>query len=227
METTTDTTSRRLHGLYAITPCSSHPPSLSTSELIDKVEQAITGGARIIQYREKRHHSGVKREQAARIKTLCDRHGALFIVNDDVELAAATSADGVHLGQDDWSLSQARKRLGASFIIGVSCYNQLELAHTAQQQGADYVAFGRFFASQTKPGAVQADIALLTRAKAELTVPVACIGGITAENAKLLTSAGADMIAVIQGVFGVSDTEQAARELARCFGPEQPASSGV
>ncbi|MGD8569234.1 MAG: thiamine phosphate synthase [Gammaproteobacteria bacterium] len=217
METTTDLNDRKLYGLYAITPCSSTKP-LSTSELIHKVERAISGGARIIQYREKCHDRRLKYEQTVRLRTLCDRHRVLFIVNDDVELAAESGAHGVHLGQDDRSVQQARDELGPSTIIGVSCYNQLALAQSAQQQGADYVAFGRFFASHTKPGAVPADVDLLRRAKRELTVPVACIGGINPENAKLLTSAGADMIAVIHGVFGASDCERAARELAGCFG---------
>lgn len=216
METTTDLQHRKLYGLYAITPCSSTQP-LSTSELIHKVERAINGGARIIQYREKHHDRRLKYEQAVQLRALCDQYRVLFIVNDDVMLAADSGAHGVHLGRDDRSLRQARDELGPSAIIGVSCYNQLALALEAQQQGADYVAFGRFFASATKPGAVAADVGLLRRAKGELTVPVACIGGINPENAKLLTSAGADMLAVIHGVFGASDCERAARELAGCF----------
>ena len=215
METTTKNP-RKLYGLYAITPCSSIQP-LSTSELTSKVEQTITGGARIIQYREKYHSPSAKREQALAIKFLCEKHGVLLIVNDDIVLAGDVGAHGVHLGQDDSSIQQARDLLGESAIIGVSCYNRLELARAAQQQGADYVAFGRFFSSQSKPAAVKADLALLKQAKAELSLPIACIGGITAENAKLLISAGADMLAVINGVFGASDIIRASRELASCF----------
>lgn len=217
METTTKTSNTTiLYGLYAITPCSSIQP-LSTSELLSKIEQAITGGARVVQYREKQHTAEIKREQAQAIKSLCQRYSVCFLINDDVELAAEVQSDGVHLGQDDVSLRLAQERLGSSAIIGISCYNQLALAIDAQQQGADYVAFGRFFSSQSKPGAVQADISLLQQAKTRLSIPVACIGGISAENAKLLTSAGADMLAVINSVFGASDVAQAARDLSQYF----------
>lgn len=216
METTTDTTTCKLYGLYAITPCSSTHP-LSTPLLITQTEQAIAGGARIIQYREKYHPGPLREEQARRLKSACERLGALFIVNDDIALAAAVGAHGVHLGRDDGSIRQARERLGATAIIGVSCYNRLALAREAQRQGADYVAFGRFFPSRSKPDAVQADLDLLRQAKGELGVPIACIGGIRAENAKLLLSAGADMLAVIHGVFGAVDITRASRELAACF----------
>lgn len=202
--------------MYAITPCSSIQP-LTTNALVSKISQAIEGGVRIVQYREKYHPAHIKRDQAQAIKTLCRQHDVCFLVNDDVELAAQVAADGVHLGQGDAPLSQARKILGDAAIIGVSCYNQLSLAIQAQQQGADYVAFGRFFSSLTKPDAVQADIALLQQAKSALSIPIACIGGISAENAKLLTRAGADMIAVINAVFGAPDVVKAARDLSRCF----------
>jgi len=216
METTTNNTAIALHGLYVITPCSSIQP-LSTSELLSKIQSAIAGGARIVQYREKMLPVAQRRDQAQAIKTLCDRNHVIFLVNDDVEIAAETGAHGVHLGQGDLSLEKARERLGKSAIIGITCHNQLELALAAQQQGADYVAFGRFFSSSTKPQAVKADIELLRRAKTELSVPIACIGGITADNAKLLLSAGADMLAVLDAVFGASDVKQAARQLAECF----------
>ena len=150
-------------------------------------------------------------------------HNVCFLVNDDVAIAREVGAQGVHLGQGDSSLVQAREILGDSAIIGISCYNKLELAIRAQEQGADYVAFGRFFSSQTKPSAVQADIDLLIRAKSELSIPIACIGGITAENAKLLVSAGADMLAVINAIFGskdnvgAEDVRLAAQQLAESF----------
>jgi len=228
METTTSKTKSKLYGLYAITPCSSIQ-SLTTPELLTKIQSAIEGGARIVQYREKQLPEDTRREQAHGIKTLCERYNVCFLVNDDVAIASQVGAHGVHLGQGDISLTDARETLGASAIIGISCYNQLDLALRAQQQGADYVAFGRFFSSQTKPSAVQADIDLLIRAKSELSIPIACIGGITAENAKLLVSAGADMLAVINAVFGAEggaegisgaeDVRLAAQQLARCFEP--------
>jgi len=217
METTTKTRNKhQLYGLYVITPCSSIQP-LSTPELLIKIEQAIEGGARLVQYREKFHPASLKLEQAQAIKSLCQSRGVCFLINDDPILAAEVGADGVHIGKDDGSLQHVRQMLGNQAVIGISCYNQLSLAVAAEQQGADYVAFGRFFSSQSKPDTVQADIALLKEAKSRLSLPVACIGGISAENAKLLTSAGADMLAVINAVFGMPEVTQAARDLNQCF----------
>ena len=207
METTTKKKTNKplnLRGLYAITPCSSIQ-SLSTDELLSKTRQVLEGGARIIQYREKQHPPELRHEQASKIKMLCEEYGVSFLINDDVSLALEIEADGVHLGQDDCSLNEARRRLGREAIIGISCYNQLDLAHEAEQQGADYVAFGRFFRSSSKPDAVSADVELLTQALSELSVPVVCIGGITPDNAKLLVSAGADMLAVIEALFGETE----------------------
>ena len=201
-------------GLYAITPCSSIQP-LTTPELLCRVQQALEGGARILQYREKQHSLAAKKQQALALKSICAEYSACFLINDDVPLAQAVHADGVHLGKDDGSLSEARSKLGDEAIIGISCYNQLPIARQAQQQGANYAAFGRFFPSSTKPNAAQADISLLRQAKSELSIPIVCIGGITVENAKLLVSAGADMLAVIDGLFGVDNITQAAREFSR------------
>jgi len=220
METTTNNTAIALHGLYVITPCSSIQP-LSISELLFKIQSAIEGGASIVQYREKMLPAAQRLEQARAIKAVCDRNNVIFLVNDDVSIAYEAGAHGVHLGQGDLPFQKAREILGESAIIGITCHNQLELALRAQRQGADYVAFGRFFSSSTKPQAVKADLELLRRAKTELSVPIACIGGITAENAKLLLSAGADMLAVVDAVFGANDVKQAARQLAECFAAKQ------
>ena len=222
MEMKTKTTNKpfNLRGLYAITPCSSIQ-SLSTSELLARTRQVLEGGARIIQYREKQHPAELQQEQASEIKLLCEEYGVSFLINDDVALAESVEADGVHLGQEDCSLAEARRRLGREAIIGISCYNQLDLAREAEEQGADYVAFGRFFPSSSKPDAVQADVELLKQALSELSIPVTCIGGITVDNAKLLVSAGADMIAVIEGVFGkdggAENITKTAAEFTRLF----------
>ena len=143
--------------------------------------------------------------------------GFVFLVNDDVELAKQTQADGVHLGREDVSLVQARTQLGPQAIIGVSCYNELARAVQAQNEGADYVAFGRFFPSRTKPQAVQADLELLREAKTKLHIPIVAIGGITPENGASLIAAGADALAVIEGVFGQADVRAAAARYARLF----------
>jgi thiamine-phosphate pyrophosphorylase len=142
--------------------------------------------------------------------------GGLYIVNDDAALAAEVGADGVHVGEDDGGVAQARALVGPERIVGVSCYNRFELAQAAIDAGADYVAFGSFFASCVKPGARRADVALLARARS-LGVPVVAIGGITAGNARDLFAAGADAVAVISDVFGHAEPrgiERAASDVA-------------
>jgi len=203
----------RLAGLYAITDTR----YLDDARMATAVAQAIQGGARVIQYRDKTHNATERARQASELAALCRQHGALFIVNDDVALAKQTGADGVHLGREDASLAQARAQLGPEAIIGVSCYNELEHALRAQSEGADYVAFGRFFPSRTKPQAVQADLALLRAARQKLRVPIVAIGGITPENGASLIAAGADALAVIEGVFGQADVRAAAERYTQLF----------
>ena len=207
---------KQLRGLYAITP----QPGPGRPLLTAAVEQALAGGARLIQYRDKGSDPGGRRDEAAALLALCRRAGVPLIINDDLELAAAIGADGLHLGRDDADPRDARDRLGAGAIIGVSCYNQLERARRAQEVGADYAAFGRFFPSATKPRAVQADPELLRQARRELTLPLVAIGGITPENGAPLIAAGADMLAVIDGVFAQPDIAAAARRFSRLFSPE-------
>lgn len=202
-----------LAGLYVI----SDPSLCPAPRLLASVEQALRGGAALVQYRDKGADEVLQRRQALDLNRLCQDYGAQFIVNDDVLLARAVGASGVHIGQDDMKLAEARSLLGPRALIGVSCYNQLALALQAQAAGADYVAFGRFFPSQTKPNAVPATVDLLIEAKAQLRVPIVAIGGITAENGAPLVSAGADMLAVIHGVFGQPDIEAAARGCAALF----------
>ena len=202
-----------LSGLYAITD----EHLIEASHFADAVGKALAGGARILQYRNKSGDAAVRLQQAKTLRTLCDQHQALLIINDDVALARDCSADGVHLGQDDATIAAAREVLGDTSIIGVSCYNRFELAQTASQQGADYIAFGAFFASPTKPHAATADTGLLQRARDELDVPVCAIGGITSANAAPLIAAGANMLATISDVFGAADIRQAAAQYELLF----------
>jgi thiamine-phosphate pyrophosphorylase len=202
-----------LRGLYAITDAGLQAPEL----LCERVAQAIDGGAAVIQYRDKSGDARRRLTQARALAGLCQARGALLIVNDDVALAADSGADGVHLGRDDSTVAAARRRLGDTAIIGVSCYNRLALAQQAVEQGADYLAFGRFFTSQTKPDAVQADSTLVVEAKRRWTLPVAVIGGITPYNAAALLAAGADMLAVVRGVFAAADVRAAASAYAALF----------
>ena len=203
----------QLSGLYAITD-----QTLGQGDkLYTQVQAAIMGGARIIQYRDKSSNQVQREEEATQLLTLCRTHNIPLIINDNLALASQINADGVHLGRDDISLQQARKELGASAIIGISCYNNLQHALDAESAGADYVAFGRFFNSATKPHAVKAEIDLLRQAKKALSIPMVAIGGITPENGAQLVQAGADMLAVIQGVFAQQNIQTACRQFAKLF----------
>lgn len=190
-------------GLYAITPIGMASRALATA-----VSAAIRGGASVIQYRAK---DRADREEATALLRTCRGAGVPLIVNDDPELARAIGADGVHLGADDRSIAEARAIVGRAMAIGVSCYDDLSLAGIAAQQGADYVAFGSFFSSRTKPDARRAPVTLLEQARRAIAIPIVAIGGITPENGSVLLAAGADLLAVIDGIFGQSDPESAAR----------------
>lgn len=197
-------------GLYAITP-----GLVATEALLDAVEAAIRGGAVWIQYRTAAFED--RKRQAQALCQLCHRCRVPLIINDDPRLAWDIGADGVHLGQDDPHYEEARALLGPQAILGVSCYNSLDRAVSAQRIGANYVAFGRFFPSKTKPEAKQAPLALLHEARRQLSIPIVAIGGITPENGGALIEAGADLLAVIEGVFGQPDLEAAARRYTELF----------
>ncbi len=202
-----------LKGLYVITDAR----LIGGERLIPAVESAIRGGARWVQYRDKQRDHSRRLSEATALADCCRRHHVGFIVNDDIELALASRADGVHLGEEDPSLPRARRILGSQAIIGISCYDRLDAATEAEQQGADYVAFGSVFPSPTKPEAVHADLALICQARATLSIPVCAIGGINAGNAAQVAAAGADMLAVISGVFSEDDIESVARRIASAF----------
>jgi thiamine-phosphate pyrophosphorylase len=203
----------RLRGLYAITDEQLIPQSGFTAT----IEQALSGGAAIIQYRDKSTDAAKRLHQASVLRDLCDQHSATLIINDDIALAGAVAADGVHLGEDDVSIEEARSMLGKDSIIGVSCYNQLQRALTAQAAGADYVAFGAIFSSPTKPTARSASCELIVEAKSQLEIPVCAIGGIDKTNAVRAVDAGADMVALISGLFCADDISQTAEYIAGLF----------
>ncbi|MEK6747982.1 MAG: thiamine phosphate synthase [Pseudomonadota bacterium] len=189
----------KLCGLYGIT---------APYTTLAAIEQALLGGVQCLQYRYK---EGLAAPDPSAVAAVCQHHRVLFIVNDDVELARAVGAAGVHLGQDDLSVAEARATLGNRAIIGVSCYNSVARALDAAAAGADYVAFGRFYPSTTKPLAVLASPQILRDARACIQVPIVAIGGITPINAEPLLAAGADAIAAIEGLFGQPDIAAAAR----------------
>jgi thiamine-phosphate pyrophosphorylase len=208
----------RIAGLYAVTP-----ECADTRRLVAATVAAVEGGATLVQYRNKTRDAASRAAQARALAATPAIRRALLIVNDDPALARDVDADGVHLGEDDGSIREARAHVGPDRIVGVSCYDDFELARAAVDAGADYVAFGSFFASPVKPLARRAPIDLLRRART-LGVPVVAIGGITAANASALIDAGADALAVISDVFAhddVADVTRAAAAIARQFARSQ------
>ena len=204
----------RLTGLYVITD----PRLTPGDKLLERVEAALKGGARLVQYRDKSADHDRRLAEASALLALCRNHGATLIINDDVELCLATGADGVHLGLEDTAIAQARGRLGPQALVGATCHGDPALARLAIGDGADYVAFGRFFASGTKPDALPARPEVVGPALGGLGVPTCAIGGITLATAPDLLNLGFSMLAVIGDVFASDDIEARCRAYARLFG---------
>ena len=201
-----------IRGLYAVTPDWS-----DTAMLLEKVEAALAGGARLLQYRNKTADGTLRLEQARALVALCHRYRVPLIINDHLELALAVDAHGLHLGDDDGSVARARERLGPGKILGVSCYRRVENALDAARFGVTYVAFGGFYPSRVKPSAERTPLSLLEEAKRRLALPVVAIGGITPDNAPALIAAGADSVAVISALFDAPDVTAAAKRLSSLF----------
>lgn len=202
-------------GLYPVTP-----DKRPIRECLRQVGELLKGGVELVQYRDKAASPQQRAEAVRALLQACHAHGARLIVNDDLELALAAGADGVHLGRDDGDLSQARARLGADRLLGVSCYAEWARAEAAVAQGADYIAFGALFDSPTKPAAGRAPLELIRRARqAWPDKPVCGIGGITLANAAQAVSAGADLLAVISDVFSAADPQAQALAYRALFPP--------
>ncbi|HKA43300.1 MAG TPA: thiamine phosphate synthase [Burkholderiales bacterium] len=201
-----------ISGLYAVTP-----DLADTSALLGMVEAAVAGGARLLQYRNKIADATLRLEQARALVALCRRHRVPLIINDHLELALSVDAEGLHLGSEDGSVADARNRLGPAKLLGVSCYRLVEKARDAASLGADYVAFGGFFPSRVKPGAIRAPLSLLGEAKRVQPLPIVAIGGITVENAPELITAGADSVAVISALFDGPDIKATAQRFNALF----------
>jgi thiamine-phosphate pyrophosphorylase len=198
----------KLRGLYAVTP-----DGVDSGQLIEKVRRALQGGIALLQYRNKTASRETRQKEASELAQLARAHGVPFIVNDDIELALAVGADGVHVGRDDPDIAFSKNRLPGK-IVGASCYNDMNLARGAVRAGADYVAFGSVFASPTKPAAVRASLSLF---KNDLGVPLCAIGGITLDKAPQVIAAGADLLAVISDLFDAPDVGARAREYGKLF----------
>ena len=200
------------NGVYAITDC----VNLTNNDLLDKTEELLDVGVSLLQYRNKTLDKTNKKDLAQKIQSLCHHYNTPFIVNDDLALAKELEADGIHLGQNDDDIHTVRKVIGSK-IIGISCYNNLNRAISAEKNGADYVAFGSFFPSTNKPDAVEASIELLLQSKTRLAIPIVAIGGITPENGKQLVDAHADLLAVINGLYSATNTSQATKDFNNLF----------
>ena len=199
-------------GLYAVTP-----DIADTDLLLAKVEAALQGGINLLQYRNKLANHKLQTQQARELLPLCRQYHVPLIINDSVKLCLTLDADGVHLGADDGNLAEVRARLGASKILGASCYNRFDLALQAQKAGASYVAFGACFSSSTKPNAVGAPLSLFAEAKQKISIPIVAIGGITLENVELVKNAGADAIAVVNALFGAEDITKTSQQFKQFF----------
>lgn len=211
-----------MHGLYALTP-----DGRDDDTLLAQVAAAHVGGARLLQYRNKSADAAQRQRQAARLARFCRDNDMRLIINDDVALAAAVGAHGVHLGGADASVAAARRQLGSGAIIGSTCKNSIPRARAAAEAGADYVAFGAMYDSPSKPAAARCPVEVLREAKRDLALPLVAIGGITPANAPALLRAGADAIAVIQALFSapaaapadLAAITAAARAFCRLFEP--------
>ncbi len=201
-----------MKGLYLVTPDWD-----DTDRLLAASEQAIEGGATLLQYRHKTASEALRREQAQALLALCRKMNLPLIINDHVELCEAIDADGIHVGGTDASVANVRARVGADKIIGASCYGDLQLARDAKAAGASYVAFGGFYPSRVKKYAVTTPADIVSRAISELNMPVCVIGGMTAANSKPLVALGAPMVAAISSVYSAEDPRSAAREFAELF----------
>jgi thiamine-phosphate pyrophosphorylase len=199
-------------GLYAITPDLG-----DTAALLAKVKAALEGGARALQYRNKVADAALRREQARGLARLCRTYRVPLIINDHLDLALEVEAEGLHIGAEDGSITEARRQLGPDRILGVSCYREIENALEAARMGASYVAFGGFFPSPVKGGSGGAPMSILGEAKRRTGLPVVAIGGITVDNAPQLVAAGADSVAVITALFAAPDVKAAARQFSAIF----------
>ena len=204
---------RGLKGLYLVTPDWD-----DTDRLVQVTEQALQGGASLVQYRHKTADAEVRYTQASALLSLCRRYGCPLIINDYADLCIALDADGVHVGGTDASVAEIRALLGPDMIVGASCYGDLSLAQTAHRSGASYVAYGGFYPSRVKKYPVTTSPEIVAQSRAVIDLPVVVIGGMTAVNSRVLVARGADMVAAISSVYGAEDPVMAAREIAALFG---------
>ncbi len=202
----------QLSGLYLVTPDWD-----DTEKLLATSELGLKGGAALLQYRHKTADAQLRLTQATALRDLCRRYNRPFIINDHVDLCRELDADGIHVGGTDASVAQVRAAVGPHKIVGASCYGDLQLAHSAYEQGASYVAFGGFYPSRIKKYPVTTPQTIVSDAKRDIALPNVVIGGMTLENCQPLVAQGADMVAVISSVYFADDVEGAARQFVALF----------
>ncbi|MEK7302786.1 MAG: thiamine phosphate synthase [Pseudomonadota bacterium] len=203
---------QEISGLYAITP-----DLENTNDLLNKVQQALEGRVQLIQYRNKLANEILRRKQAKLLLQLCREYGIPLIINDHLDLAIEIDADGLHVGQDDISVTKARNQFGQDKIIGASCYNNLNLAVQAEKEGADYVAFGAFFSSLTKPNTISVTMDLVDQAKKKISLPIVAIGGIKLANARTVIQGGCAAVAVCNDLFHTENIKTTATQYSQLF----------
>jgi thiamine-phosphate pyrophosphorylase len=201
-----------MNGLYLVTPDWD-----DTEKMLAVTEQALLGGAALVQYRHKTADAAQRKAQASALLALCRRYQRPLVINDYVELCLELDADGVHVGGTDASVAQVRTALGPDKIVGASCYGSLQLARDAHQGGASYVAFGGFYPSRVKKYEVSTPATIVADSKAAIPLPAVVIGGMTAANSAPLVAQGADMVAAISSVYLADDPQAAAREFVALF----------
>lgn len=203
---------KNLNGLYLVTPDWD-----DTEKLVEVSEQALQGGAALLQYRHKTANAQLRKKQAVALLDLCRRYQRPFIINDHIELCMELDADGIHVGGLDASVTQVRDTIGPDKIVGATCYGELQLARMAEKQGASYIAFGGFYPSRIKKYPVTTPHNIVKQSKLEIALPTVVIGGMTLENCLPLIAAGADMVAVISSVYFADDPKIAALNLSLLF----------
>ncbi|WP_373295335.1 thiamine phosphate synthase [Undibacterium squillarum] len=200
-----------LRGLYIVTPDWD-----DTARLLAVTEQALLGGAAIVQYRHKTAQPVQRMEQAAALLSLCRQYQKPLIINDHLDLCQALDADGLHVGGTDIDVAAARAALGEHKIVGASCYGDVQRAKDAAAAGASYIAFGGFYPSRIKKYDFRTEYDIVSEA-AGIGLPRVVIGGMTLENCKPLVQRGSEMVAVISSVYFEEDPQAAARAFAALF----------
>jgi len=203
---------KKLSGLYVITDDKLTP--LVT--IVDSVKKALSGGARVVQLRDKTSNDDAIEKTALSLQALCREFGALFILNDKIDIAIKLSLDGLHIGRSDHAVfDDIRTKFKG--ILGVSCYGDIDLAYDFELKGADYVAFGSFFSSSTKPSARTIDLSVLSSARAKLSIPICAIGGINRLNLKSVMKHKPDMVCAISDIWNSDNVSHCTKEYANIF----------